>query len=336
MLGCSHGQRDAVRQPAHEPFGEAGGDVLDDQDRDRERLRKRLQNRGERLRAARRRADADDRGGALGRGRVVEPPGQPGARMADDPDAAQDLHATAQRGRVGACRVAEVDRLLVHRVQRTGGERGGGVGRARPHVRREHRGSGSGRCHDLLHCLEPGHPGKLEIHRHEVRSQSTQGRDRLLGRGEDADDLDLITLLEHAPEPLRVRGRVVADEDAPRRASRGPAQEPTSCPMVSSSACWSKLRLAMYASAPASRPRAAVFLFAPRGDDDDGKLGVALVGPDGADELDAVDFRHLDVRDDEADAGFLVQTAAARRGRRGRSRRGSPPPRGCCAGARAR
>ena len=89
--------------------------------------------------------------------------------------------------------------------------------------------------HDLLDRLEPGHPRELEIHRHEVWTEPRKSRDRLLRGREDADDLDLAVVLEGAAQRLRVRARVLADEDL----SPPPdgAQVPTSCSIVSSSAC---------------------------------------------------------------------------------------------------
>ena len=61
--GEPHGQRDLVVEPPREAVGEAVGDVLDDEDRDREAGGDLGEHGGERLRAARRGADPDDRGG---------------------------------------------------------------------------------------------------------------------------------------------------------------------------------------------------------------------------------------------------------------------------------
>ncbi len=59
------------------------------------------------------RADADDRGRARrGRGVRVGAPAEAGARVAQDPDAAEHLDAPAERARVGAGGIAKVDASL--------------------------------------------------------------------------------------------------------------------------------------------------------------------------------------------------------------------------------
>src|SRR6266540_6038915 len=109
------------------------------------------------------------------------------------------------------------------------------------------------RSHDPLDRLQARDARKLEVHRHEVRVEPRDRLDRVFCPLEDAHHLDLAAVLERAAQPLRIRPRVLADKDAGAAVFRV-AQRPTSRSTVSSSACWLKLRLAMYASAPAASP----------------------------------------------------------------------------------
>src|SRR5262249_38057939 len=153
---------------------------------------------------------------------------------------AEDLDPAAERRRLRSSGIAEIEPVLVYGVERAGRQRGRGAVRARPDVCRENEDGDGTRTHDLLHRLEAGHPGKLDVHRHQVRAQLRDRVDGPFGRPEHAYDLDVSVVLERAAKRFRVGAGVLADEDSPLSAFGVLVQEPTSCPMVSSSACWSK------------------------------------------------------------------------------------------------
>src|ERR1700733_13960055 len=108
------------------------------------------------------------------------------------------------------------------------------------------------KLHHPLDRVQPVDPRQLEIHRHKVGGQPGHGLQRLLARRADADYFDAVVALEKARQSPSVGGGVLADEDT--RSGEGGSHAVVRRWTVSSSSCWSKSPLAMYASAPASMP----------------------------------------------------------------------------------
>ena len=186
-------------EPAGEPVGEAGDDVLHDEDRQRERRRERAEQRRA-ARAARRsrRRCRSPRGRPAARRPAVAAVAAPAAGMADHARAAEQPAAVRRSAsRAGAVRVAQVERVLRHRVERAGGERRGAACEPGPTWPESTR-IGTG-C-ELMICSiasSPDMPGQLEVHRHEVGLQSRAARRSPPRRVRaDADDLELAAVLE--------------------------------------------------------------------------------------------------------------------------------------------
>ena len=168
--------------------------------------------------------------------------------VAQDGDAAEQLHALAERARVRAAGIAEVELVLAQHLQRAGAERVERLRRAALDAAREHEDRNRVGAHDQLDRLPARHPGQLHVHRHEVRLgiELRQAGERRLGGGADPDHLDLRVAGEQPREPGRVGLRVLADEDPARLRDRGRRRHrPTSRSTVSSRSCWSNLRLTM-------------------------------------------------------------------------------------------
>ena len=227
------------------------GDVLDDEDRDRERRPAARRAPGERRRAADRRADPDHRGGArrAEAARGVPVPAQRAARVAQDRDAAEQLHALAERrarprrrdrgSRAGPCSSTS---------SAPARERGERLRRARAPRAPASTRIGTG-CALMICSIAspPDIPGSSMsiVTRCGLRSSCARRAIAASAVGQIADHVDLRIAREQPREPGRVGLRVLADEDAPRARRRRSRHRPTSRSTVSSRSCWSNLRLTM-------------------------------------------------------------------------------------------
>ena len=171
---------------------------------------------GEGVRTAGRGADPDHgacaaRAGLAVRGAAAV---QPGARMADHVHAAEQLDPAAKsdRGRAVGIAQVEIPPCGWRRARRRRARRRRARCRAPTCAERTRIGDRAG-AHDLLDRLEPGHPGQLEVHRHEVGRELGQGGDRRLGGRRRRRRPRSRRRARACGERGGVGPRVVADED---------------------------------------------------------------------------------------------------------------------------
>jgi hypothetical protein len=134
--------------------------------------------------------------------------------MADDVGEAQPRDAAPQCGRVCCEWIAKIESRLRDGVDGAGSDRGArGHGVSAGEIR-QHDDRRGCRRHNLLDGIEARHPGKLDVHRHEIGLQPRQLGHRLLCVREDADDVDRAVVLEHSAQGRYIRSRVVTENDS--------------------------------------------------------------------------------------------------------------------------
>ena len=289
----------------------------------------------ERLRPARRRDDADHRRAAADRqasGRARPP--QPAARMLDHLDARQDLDPLAQRlpppapsGRAGRGRPSAPRRARPPRARRRP------VSAADEATEMTRIGTGCALmiCSTASTPLIPGSSMSIV-----TRSGSTPGGAAIAASAVAQTDTTsiVLSLLE---QPASAAAYVLESSQTRTRSCRGRRAHRADEPLdgfeqrVLVEAALHHVRVRA-----GFEPAAAVLLLArARSTTTTGVVARVRAGADRAGQLEAVHLGHLDVGQDELDLVVGEQSARGPRGRRVQSRRDSPPPRGCSAGARA-
>ena len=306
VFGDPHGKGHGAVEPLGQPLREAGADVLDDEDRDREVGRDREK-----------------------RARICGPPVDEHMPITDAFATRLAARAPSRRARgwritrappssltrrrkataaASSGRAVERKRSFADRLERAGGERGGSALGVDSESEERTR-IGVGRA--LMICSTASRP---DIPGSSMSIVTSVGSRR--GKAAIASSAVLLTpttlMSPSCSSRRRSAAAYVLESSQMRTAGRRRARHrPTSRSTVSSRACWSKLRLTMYASAPASMPRRRSSSLASDVTITTGQSGARRVGADRRRQLEAVHLGHLEVGDHEVDLVVASSTRSS-------------------------